>query len=138
MHRFRLHITPILSDMRARLQTVCPTVYIGNRPMASKTENKEFLVLNTPYSFRDKGAFQNSYFRVEIYVKTKAQDVPNIKRLEEIANGILDLCPITANKRYIARKPQLTLQGNDTMGFTVWYLQGSLLVNTLDSYSNND
>lgn len=138
MHKFQLHTNNILQDMLARLKEVCPKSFVGNRPIASKEENKEFLVLSNPYSVRDKGAYQSTYFRIEIYVKTKSQDVPNMARLEAISNAILDLFPMSAdNKRYVAHKPYLTLQGNDGMGYTVWYLQGSLMVNTVDSYNRD-
>lgn len=139
MPKFQLHINSVLQDMIARLKTVCPKVYVANRPLASKDENKEFLVLSNPYSVRDRGAFQHTYFRIEIYVKTKAQGVPNMARLESISNAILALFPMSAeDKRYVARKPYLTLQGNDEMGYTVWYLQASLLVNTIDSYKTEN
>lgn len=135
MHEFKIYTTEILKDIQNHIKGVCPDVFIGNRPTASKIEHKEFMVLNMPYSIRDRGAFQNSYYRIEIYVKSKAQGVPNIARLETISNSLLKLFPMTAkDKRYIASKPYVTLQGSDTIGYTVWNLQGTLMVNTLDSY----
>jgi len=121
--------------MLENIKSVCPKVYIANRPSASKEEHKEFLVLNMPYSVRNKGAYQNTYFRIEVYVKSKSQGVPNLARLEAITNELLAKFPMTAkDKRYVARVPYLTLQGYDGMGYQVWYLQGSLMVNTIDTY----
>ena len=134
-HQFQLYTNTVLKEIQDNIKSVCPTIFLANRPTASKNENKEFLVLNMPYSVRDRGAFQSTYFRIEIYVKSKSQGVPNMKRLEELTNSLLGMFPMTGkNKRFIARKPYLTLQGDDTLGYAVWYLQGSLIVNTIDTY----
>lgn len=135
MHTLKFHTAAILKDMKERLSEVCPNVFVGGRPTSTKEEMKEFLVVSMPYSVRDKGAWQNTYFRVEIYVKDKSQGVQNIARLDALSNKLVSLFPMVGLKgRYKASKPFLNLTGRDGLGFTVWNLQNTLLVNTSDSY----
>lgn len=135
-HITRNYTFPILEDMKAKLLPICNNIFFGHRPASVKTQMKDFIVLSLNYTTRDKGAFQIGYYSIDLFVKNTSEGKENTKRLDEMLNGILELMPLVGeDKRYSTSTPYYTPVGDDNIGFTIWALRGTLIINTTDSYN---
>lgn len=108
-------------------------VFVENRPKASTETLTEMVVISLPYQFHDANIVQKSALRFELIVRNKQNGIVNVKRLQEMLDGITKILPIKTD-RFFAHDPYLALRGEDNVGFTIWNVQAELTVYTLDRY----
>lgn len=134
MKPIKYYPAEILEDVIGRVKgTVCDNVFAENRPKASTDMIEEMVVVSLPYQFHDANIVQTSALRFEIIVRNKQNGIANVKRLQEMLDGITDILPIKTD-RFFAHDPYLALRGEDNVGFTIWNVQADLTVYTLDRY----
>lgn len=136
--RYNFHSTEILKEIKKVLEEKTGLdVFVGDRPTNNKEQRSEMLVISLPYSIRQKDVYQSTYLRIEIIVKDKTEGRVNVSRLEELSNILISLFPIKSEggRWKTMNIPALVLQGKDTIGFSIWYMQCSLQINKTDTYS---
>lgn len=133
--RYNFQTNELLEYLQGRLKEVTGVeTFCGERPTNNSERRKEMLVVSLPYSVRQKGAVQTVYLRIEIIVKDKNEGRSNLGRLEDLANALMELFPMRYG-RFDVGVPNLVLKGKDTIGFTIWNLQGNVMISKLDTYS---
>lgn len=93
------------------------------------------VVVSFPVSWDDQNAYQSTTMRFELMARNRASGVAYTKRLQEMADVLMEKFPMKG-ERYSATKPRVVMKGDDGLGFTVWFVQAKLIVNTTDSYTN--
>lgn len=147
----RYFVRDVLEFMYENLQGICEeqlnsdgepleTVYTSHRP-AVVENHSEFLVSYLSKSVYSHGPFQNAAAYVDIVVRNGQGGIERTYRLQEILDELCERFPMTkydeedASKwRFIMKEPRLVISGDDQLGFTVWRLRASVVVNTTDRY----
>lgn len=109
-------------------------VFSEHRPTTAPSQMKEFAVVSLPVQIRDSNVQKRTIMRIEIHVKNKASGISNTARLDEIANIILGMFPIST-KRFSALSPVIVLRGDNGTGFTAWFINCDLRINSTDRYN---
>ena len=132
----RYYIGECLETVCGLMADVSQNVFAGHRPGAVGEQIKDFVVISLPVTIYNKNVQQLTTIRIEIATRNKATGIANIARLQEMLDALMAKFPIV-ERRFSVTSPNLVLKGNDGLGFTLWNVQAKLLVNTTDSYKNN-
>lgn len=96
----------------------------------------DFIVVSLPVSIEDQNSYQKTTLRIELAAKDKANGISDTLKLQSMLDALMAKFPIV-ERRFSVTSPNLVLKGADGLGFTLWNVQAKLLVNTTDSYKNN-
>lgn len=137
------HITDALQMLALDVfDGIAQAVYVGNRPSAGK-ERDTFIVLRTSGRVGEHNVYQQLGLYVEIYVRNMQNGIPNLRKLQEIEDKVLEKFPLTyetpdylktSKWRWRATNPLLQITGDDQLGFTAWLVRASLQINTSDRF----
>lgn len=133
-------ITPedILEVMGRRVSGVCPTVFPQDRPNATDTALKEFIVVSLPYSESNRMLGEDDDWWLdmtvvyEIYVadkKTASNPKElNTKRMKTLRENIRALFPIVDDEnRFIITRPRTVINASsDGNGYHLSRIQAKL------------
>ena len=132
-HVRKYYISEVLEEVCQRLGGISEHVFPEHRPAAAGKQMDDFI----PVSIEDQNAYQKTTLRIEIAVRNRSQGVAHTKKLQEMLDGVAGKFPIVT-ERFSAFQPLLVLKGDDGLGFTIWNIQAKLIVNTTDSYEQEN
>ena len=136
-HVTKYYISEVLEEVCQRLGGISEHVFPEHRPAAAGKQVDDFIVVSLPVSIEDQNAYQKTTLRIEIAVRNRSQGVAHTKKLQEMLDGVTGEFPIVT-ERFSAVRPLLVLKGDDGLGFTIWNIQAKLIVNTTDSYEQEN
>lgn len=131
----RYYISDILEDVCANVTDVSSNVFPEHRPSTTQKQMEDMVVVSLPVSWEDQNAYQSTTMRFELMARNRANGVSYTKRLQEMTDILMEKFPLKGI-RYSVTKPRVVMKGDDGLGFTVWFVQAKLIVNTTDSYTN--
>lgn len=131
----RYYISDILEDVCANVTDVSSNVFPEHRPSTTQKQMEDMVVVSLPVSWEDQNAYQSTTMRFELMARNRANGVSYTKRLQEMTDMLMEKFPLKGI-RYSVTKPRVVMKGDDGLGFTVWFVQARLIVNTTDSYTN--
>lgn len=131
----RYYISDILEDVCANVTDVSSNVFPEHRPSTTQKQMEDMVVVSLPVSWEDQNAYQSTTMRFELMARNRANGVSYTKRLQEMTDILMEKFPLKGI-RYSVTKPRVVMKGDDGLGFTVWFVQARLIVNTTDSYTN--
>lgn len=131
----RYYISDILEDVCANVTDVSSNVFPEHRPSTTQKQMEDMVVVSLPVSWEDQNAYQSTTMRFELMARNRANGVSYTKRLQEMTDMLMEKFPLKGI-RYSVTKPRVVMKGDDGLGFTVWFVQAKLIVNTTDSYTN--
>lgn len=142
MRPARHHIAPILKELALHtFDGIADMVCVGNRPSAQH-ERDTFIVIRTGSRIGEHGPWQQMALYVEIYVRNLQNGLPNIARLQELEEQVMEKFPFVMKDRrtpdvwrWEMTNPLLTISGDDQLGFSAWLVRASLKVNTTDRFA---
>lgn len=136
-HVTRYYIKEVLEEVCQRLSNISGHVFPEHRPSATGEQMNDFIVVSLPVSIEDQNAWQKTTLRIEIAARNRIQGVAHTKKLQEMLDGVTGKFPIVT-ERFSAVRPLPVLKGDDGLGFTIWNIQARLIVNTTDSYEQEN
>ena len=132
-------ITPedILETMDIRAQTVCKRTFLQDRPSATDSKLKEFIVLSLPYSPTNKTMGEDDDWWIdvtvvfEIFVADRGKTNQNPKEfnqpaMKELRKKVFDLFPIITDKFKIVRPRTVIPASSDGNGYHYTRIQAKL------------
>lgn len=131
----RYYISDILEDVCTNVTDVSSNVFPEHRPSTTQKQMEDMVVVSLPVSWEDQNAYQSTTMRFELMARNRANGVSYTKRLQEMTDMLMEKFPLKGI-RYSVTKPRVVMKGDDGLGFTVWFVQARLIVNTTDSYTN--
>ena len=134
-HVTRYYISDILEEICANVTDVSENVFPEHRPSATQKQMDDMVVVSFPVSWNDQNAYQSTTMRFELIARNRANGMAYTKRLQEMTDTLMGKFPMTS-ARYSVTKPRMVMKGDDGLGFTIWFVQANLIVNTTDSYTN--
>lgn len=134
-HVTRYYISDILEEVCTSVTDVSGNVYPEHRPGAVQEQMEDMVVVSLPVSWNDQNAWQSTTMRFELMARNRANGVAYTRRLQEMTDTLMAKFPIKG-ERFSVTKPRVVMKGDDGLGFTVWFVQAKLIVNTTDSYTN--
>lgn len=134
-HVTRYYISDILEDVCANVTDVSRNVFPEHRPSTTQKQMEDMVVVSLPVLWDDQNAYQSTTMRFELMARNRANGVSYTKRLQEMTDILMEKFPLKG-VRYSVTKPRVVMKGDDGLGFTVWFVQARLIVNTTDSYTN--
>ena len=134
-HVTKYYISEVLEEVCQRLGGISMKSSICSA--AAGKQMDDFIVVSLPVSIEDQNAYQKTTLRIEIAVRNRSQGVAHTKKLQEMLDGVAGKFPIVT-ERFSAFQPLLVLKGDDGLGFTIWNIQAKLIVNTTDSYEQEN
>lgn len=134
-HVTRYYINDILEDVCTNVTDVSGNVFPEHRPSTTQKQMEDMVVVSLPVSWDDQNAYQSTTMRFELMARNRANGVSYTKRLQEMTDTLMEKFPLKGI-RYSVTKPRVIMKGDDGLGFTVWFVQAKLIVNTTDSYTN--
>lgn len=134
-HVTRYYISDILEDVCTNVTDVSSNVFPEHRPSTTQKQMEDMVVVSLPVSWEDQNAYQSTTMRFELMARNRANGVSYTKRLQEMTDMLMEKFPLKGI-RYSVTKPRVVMKGDDGLGFTVWFVQARLIVNTTDSYTN--
>lgn len=131
-------ITPedILETMDLRAQTVCKRTFPQDRPNATDSKLKEFIVLSLPYSPTNKTMGEDDDWWIDVTVvfeifvaDRKTNQNPkefNQPAMKELRKKVFDLFPIITDKFKIVRPRTVIPASSDGNGYHYTRIQAKL------------
>lgn len=131
-------ITPedILETMDLRAQTVCKRTFLQDRPSATDSKLKEFIVLSLPYSPTNKTMGEDDDWWIDVTVvfeifvaDRKTNQNPkefNQPAMKELRKKVFDLFPIITDKFKIVRPRTVIPASSDGNGYHYTRIQAKL------------
>lgn len=131
-------ITPedILETMDLRAQTVCKRTFLQDRPSATDSKLKEFIVLSLPYSPTNKTMGEDDDWWIDVTVvfeifvaDRKNNQNPkefNQPAMKELRKKVFDLFPIITDKFKIVRPRTVIPASSDGNGYHYTRIQAKL------------
>ena len=110
-----------------RLSPIGVKIYTTSRPTAIKDGMSEFIIISIPTTIADQTAFQESFLRIEIFVREKGGGVDPINRLDELQSSVMNLFPYS-DELIHSYNMKLIPGGADGVGFFFIRIQGKLLI----------
>lgn len=107
-------------------------VFTGGRPQAVCEQMDDFVVVSIPTSMESL-AYGGGYGSVsgvchfELYARLKKSGVEDVAKTDSMTGGLLDMLPYRDDAIQVSR-PQVTLKGNDGLGFSVVLVRAELLI----------
>ena len=135
-HVTRYYISEILENVCTDVTDVSNNVFPEHRPSATQKQMEDMVVVSLPVAFNENNVCQTTTIRFELMARNRANGMAYTKRLQGMLDVLMEKFPIT-EERYSITKPYVALKGDDGLGFTVWNVQATLMVNTTDSYQYN-
>ena len=133
MKPIKYYISEILQSLCSKVEEldICDSVYAEHRPTGHGEQSDRMVVVSIPTQIIDNSAYQKAGVNFHIIVRNRDGGVSATDELQEMLDGVVSLFPIT-EKRYTLTNPNLLFKGDDELGFTVWVLSASLVINTTD------
>lgn len=133
MKPIKYYITEILQSLCQKVDDlgICDSVYAEHRPTGHGEQSDRMVVVSIPTQIVDNSAYQKARANIHIIARDRDGGISATDELQTMLDGVLSLFPIT-EQRYTLISPQLLLKGSDEIGFTVWVLSASLVINTTD------
>lgn len=131
-------ITPedILETMDLRAKTVCKRTFLQDRPSATDSKLKEFIVLSLPYSPTNKTMGEDDDWWIDVTVvfeifvaDRKNNQNPkefNQPAMKELRKKVFDLFPIITDKFKIVRPRTVIPASSDGNGYHYTRIQAKL------------
>ena len=131
-------ITPedILETMDLRAKTVCKLTFLQDRPSATDSKLKEFIVLSLPYSPTNKTMGEDDDWWIDVTVvfeifvaDRKTNQNPkefNQPAMKELRKKVFDLFPIITDKFKIVRPRTVIPASSDGNGYHYTRIQAKL------------
>lgn len=133
MKPIKYYILEIIQSLCSKVEElgICDSVYAEHRPTGHGEQSDRMVVVSIPTQIIDNSAYQKAGVNFHIIVRNRDGGVSATDELQEMLDGVVGLFPIT-DKRYTLTNPNLLFKGDDELGFTVWVLSASLVINTTD------
>ena len=135
-HIQKYYIAEVLQKVCEAVYGISDHVFSEHRPSATGEQMNDFIVVSLPVSIEDQNSYQKTTLRIELAAKDKANGISDTLKLQSMLDALMAKFPIVES-RFSVTSPNLVLKGADGLGFTLWNVQAKLLVNTIDSYKNN-
>lgn len=131
-----VEIKEIYYDIGNALKGVCDKVYARSRPKAVDERVGSYLVVALPYRIRNgemdpEGRYNDfeTTAQIEVYVRdrvsAKNPNGADVVAMSEKVGEVMRRFPI-ATERMVARRPRVTLEGDDGDGFGVAVVQADV------------
>lgn len=134
-HMTKYYINDILEEICANVTDVSRNVFPEHRPTATQKQMEDMVVVSLPVSWEDQNAYQKTTIRFELIARNRANGLAYTKRLQEMTDALISKFTMKGY-RYSITKPRMVMKGDDGLGFTIWFVQANLIVNTTDNYTN--
>lgn len=134
MKNVRYDICGLLQDVCGRLAGLGVPVYAGKRPSGTKSGPQKFVVVSVDGSLYDNHVQQQGYLDFELFCRDKGNGLSDMVSLQGMLDVVTELMPVRGGWYSLCR-PELTLQGGDGYGNTVWLVSCVLRVNTTWRYA---
>lgn len=133
MKPIKYYIAEILQSLCQKVDDlgICDSVYAEHRPTGHGEQSDRMVVVSIPTQIIDNSAYQKAGVNIHIIARDRDGGISATDELQTMLDGVLSLFPIT-EQRYTLISPQLLFKGSDELGFTVWVLSASLVINTTD------
>lgn len=133
MKPIKYYISDILKSLCSKIESlgICDSVYAEHRPTGHGEQSDRMVVISIPTGIEDNSAYQKARVNFHIIVRDRDGGVSATDKLQEMLDGVVGIIPVT-EKRYTLTNPNLIFKGSDELGFTVWVLSASLVINTTD------
>ena len=69
---------------------ICDETHTTNLPTALKDGTTSFLVVSTPTTLTDNGAYGKCTLMVEVFVKSKPRGIEDLQKMRTLQNAVLD------------------------------------------------
>ena len=125
MTRFRR--LDIMKHLDTVMADVCEARFTS-RPTALQKQVNEFVVISLPVRMVDRGAYQETFCRVALFARDRANGQENTKGLEDLQEKVVGKFPIVSDF-FSAIDPVLIPSGADTIGFHSLMVQAKLIIN---------
>lgn len=127
----KFYLVEIMADLNKRLEGKSDKILFGFRQKVSPDRLNDFITVIIPRL--DGRVQQSGSATIDIACRNKANGMENVPRLQELADSVTSLFPITG-KRYALTSPSIVLKGEDGTGFSHWLVMARLKVNVTDSH----
>lgn len=129
----KFYIGECLQVICGLITDVSENVFPDHRPEAKGKQMQDFVVVSLPVTINDNNVQQDTVIRFELMVRNKSTGIADITRLQTMLDALTSKFPIVSG-RYSVFNPNVVLKGNDGLGYTVWNVQATLIINTTDNY----
>lgn len=117
----------ILKKLTEIFGDVSRNVFVTSRPSASEDTMKDFIVVSLPIGIYDRHAYQDTYCRIEVFVRNRKNGMEATDALDTMQQAVIDKFPLS-NELFSATTPRLLPGGDDGLGFHCLIIQAKMTI----------
>lgn len=117
----------ILKKLTEIFDDVSRNVFVTSRPSTSENTMKDFIVVSLPIGIYDRHAYQDTYCRIEVFVRNRKNGMEATDALDTMLQSVIDKFPLS-NDLFSATTPRLLPGGDDGLGFHSLIIQAKVII----------